>query len=79
MSNHSHVTVPQESPCHFNPAGVGATCSGYITVTTGSELALQETVANIGPVAVAIDVYTDFWSYKSGECVRYRQQNKNTI
>ncbi|XP_041964360.1 procathepsin L-like isoform X1 [Alosa sapidissima] len=56
----------QDLPCRFKPSGVGATCTGYVTVTPGDELSLQDTVASVGPVAVAIDVYNDFWAYESG-------------
>ncbi|XP_076151640.1 cathepsin L-like peptidase isoform X3 [Alosa pseudoharengus] len=58
----------QDLPCRFKPSGVGATCTGYVTVTPGDELSLQDTVASVGPVAVAIDVYKDFWAYESECC-----------
>ncbi|KAL2098488.1 hypothetical protein ACEWY4_004968 [Coilia grayii] len=56
----------EESSCRFKQSGVGAKCDGYVTVTPRDELALQETVATVGPVTIAIDVYKDFWGYQSG-------------
>ncbi|XP_062378391.1 procathepsin L-like [Sardina pilchardus] len=56
----------QDGTCHFDPSGVGATCSGYVDVMPkGDESALQEVVANVGPVSVAVDA-TNFQNYQSG-------------
>ncbi|XP_016135399.1 cathepsin L1-like [Sinocyclocheilus grahami] len=53
--------------CRFNPSTVGATCTGYVDVTSGDESALQEAVATIGPVSVAIDAgHSSFQLYESG-------------
>lgn len=41
--------------CNYEAESVVARFSDYVTVTRGSEQALQEAVALIGPVAVAID------------------------
>ncbi|KAF5895650.1 cathepsin L1-like, partial [Clarias magur] len=52
--------------CRFNPATVGATCTGYVFVRSGDEKALQEAVATIGPISVAIDAgHISFQLYKS--------------
>ncbi|XP_072545015.1 uncharacterized protein [Salminus brasiliensis] len=52
--------------CRFNPATIGATCTGYEYASSGDELALQEAVATIGPISVAIDAGDSFQLYKSG-------------
>ena len=41
--------------CSYTKSGCGATMSGSITITSGSESDLQSAVANIGPIAVAVD------------------------
>ncbi|XP_059376420.1 procathepsin L-like isoform X2 [Carassius carassius] len=66
-----------DNQCRFNPSNVGATCRGYVDVTSGDESALQEAVATIGPVSVGIDAgHITFQLYKSGiydepECSSY--------
>lgn len=58
----------QDNDCRFNPDTVGATCTGYMNVKIGDEKALQEAVATIGPISVAIDAGNiSFQLYKSGE------------
>ncbi|XP_036449123.1 cathepsin L1-like [Colossoma macropomum] len=53
--------------CRFKPDSVGATCTGYVDITSGDEKALQEAVATIGPVSVAIDAgHSSFQLYESG-------------
>uniref|UniRef100_I3J400 Cathepsin L.1 n=1 Tax=Oreochromis niloticus TaxID=8128 RepID=I3J400_ORENI len=53
--------------CRYNPASVGATCSGYVDVNKYDEEALKEAVATIGPVSVAIDAsHASFQFYTSG-------------
>ncbi|XP_063039883.1 procathepsin L-like [Engraulis encrasicolus] len=56
----------KDSDCRFDPSGVGAKCDGYVTVPHGDELALQEVVATVGPVTIAIDVVQSFYEYESG-------------
>ncbi|XP_016385416.1 uncharacterized protein LOC107721767 [Sinocyclocheilus rhinocerous] len=56
-----------DDQCRFNPSTVGATCTGYVDVASGDESALQEAVATIGPVSVAIDAgHSSFQLYESG-------------
>ncbi|XP_028827474.1 cathepsin L1-like isoform X2 [Denticeps clupeoides] len=56
-----------DGQCRFKADSVGATCSGYVDVTSGDEAALQEAVASIGPVSVAIDAgHSSFQLYESG-------------
>ncbi|XP_006631511.2 cathepsin L.1 [Lepisosteus oculatus] len=53
--------------CRYKPSSVGATCSGYSDITSADESALQEAVATVGPVSVAIDAgHVSFQLYESG-------------
>jgi len=55
-----------DGACKFSADNVGATITGYEDVTSGSESALQNAVAN-APVAVAIDAsHSSFQLYTSG-------------
>jgi len=57
----------EEEECRYNPATSGATCSGYVTIAKESEPKLQEAVATVGPVSVAIDAsHTSFQLYRKG-------------
>ncbi|XP_067224649.1 cathepsin L.1 isoform X1 [Chanodichthys erythropterus] len=63
----SSIFSTQDGQCRFNPSTVGATCTGYVDVASGDESALQEAVATIGPVSVAIDAgHSSFQLYASG-------------
>ena len=53
--------------CHFNKKNVGSTCSGFVDLESGNENALQEALATVGPVSIAIDVTEEkFMLYKDG-------------
>ncbi|KAG7328573.1 hypothetical protein KOW79_008517 [Hemibagrus wyckioides] len=53
--------------CRYNPDNVGATCNGYVNINSEDETALQEAVATIGPISVAVDTnHTSFHQYESG-------------
>ncbi|KAJ8368911.1 hypothetical protein SKAU_G00089390, partial [Synaphobranchus kaupii] len=55
-----------DGQCRFKPDSIGATCSGYVDITSMNENALQEAVATVGPVSVAIDAgHASFQLYKS--------------
>lgn len=46
---------------------IGATCSGFVDIKSGSEADLQDAVFNVGPIAVAIDASQDsFQNYDQG-------------
>ncbi|KAM9466200.1 cathepsin L-like peptidase [Clarias gariepinus] len=63
----SYPYMARNMPCKFNPATVGAICTGSVDINSGDEKALQEAVATIGPISVAIDAsHTSFQLYKSG-------------
>jgi cathepsin L len=57
----------KQEECRYDPASSGATCSGYVTITKNSESKLQESVASVGPISVAIDAsHTSFQLYRKG-------------
>ncbi|KAM9410667.1 procathepsin L-like isoform 1-T3 [Pholidichthys leucotaenia] len=63
----SYPCDAEDGPCCYNPAYIGATCSGYVDVDAGDEDALKAAVAIIGPVSVAIDASNfSFQFYESG-------------
>jgi len=63
----SYPYTAEDGKCKYKPKNKGATCTGYVDITEGSEKALQQAVAKIGPVSVAIDASNDsFQLYKSG-------------
>jgi len=70
--DYPYVSADGSNPtCIFNESLVAATFSSYVEVNSGDEAALQEAVATVGPVSVAIDAsQPSFMSY-SGEGVYY--------
>jgi cathepsin L len=56
----------QDGTCNSNKALFKADISGYVDVTSGSELALQTAVAQIGPISVAIDAGLSSFQFYSG-------------
>jgi len=68
----------QDQFCNADIRTSGVTVQSYVNVTEFSEEALQDAVATIGPVAVAIDAaHEEFEYYKSG--VYYNPNCKNDI
>ena len=55
----------QDGKCKFNPANVGATCTGFIDIKSGSEEDLQDAIFNVGPISVAIDASQDSFQFYS--------------
>jgi len=51
--------------CIYNQASSAASCSGYHSLPSGDESSLQQAVASVGPVSVAIDAST-LQFYRSG-------------
>jgi len=53
--------------CYFRAQYTGATDTGYVDIPMGDEQALQQAVATIGPISVAIDAtHPSFQSYRTG-------------
>ena len=56
-----------DNTCRFKAADVGATDTGFTDITSKDENALQQAVATVGPISVAIDAsHASFQLYKSG-------------
>lgn len=59
--------LSQNGYCKANTAGVTARLSGYVNVTSGSEAALMDALANVGPISISVDADVDtFTFYSSG-------------
>ncbi|XP_027759430.1 cathepsin L1-like isoform X2 [Empidonax traillii] len=58
-------TGMDNSCCRYNPRDKAANCSGFGRVAQGSEEALAQAVATVGPVSVAVDA-SSFRFYSSG-------------
>lgn len=54
-------------PCKYNKNRSVATLRGYMDIPIGDEKKLQDAIANIGPISVALDTsHESFWYYSSG-------------
>jgi len=66
----TEVSYPYEAvdnQCRFKSENVGATDSGFTDIKSKDEAALQQAVADVGPISVAIDAsHSSFQLYKSG-------------
>jgi len=63
----SYPYLGKQEKCHFMTKNIGSTCSGFVDVKSGDELALKSALATVGPVSIAIDVTEDkFMLYKDG-------------
>ncbi|XP_064644993.1 procathepsin L-like [Lineus longissimus] len=57
----------KDERCHFKKSCIGATVTGFVDVKRMDENALQQAVATIGPISVAIDAgHNSFQLYKRG-------------
>merc|ERR1712110_273807 len=53
--------------CKFDKDNVGATDTGFVDLKRGSEEALEDALATVGPISVAIDAsHSSFQLYKKG-------------
>ena len=56
-----------DNSCRFKAESVGATDTGFTDIKSKDEDALQQAVADVGPISVAIDAsHASFQLYKSG-------------
>ncbi|KAL5019855.1 hypothetical protein ScPMuIL_002747 [Solemya velum] len=63
----SYPYKARDDKCHFVKADVGATDTGYVDITKGSEGDLKTAAATVGPISVGIDASHDsFQLYRSG-------------
>jgi cathepsin L len=63
----SYPYEARDDTCRFNARNVGATDTGFVDVKAQSEMDLQNAIATVGPISVAIDASrSSFQFYKSG-------------
>jgi len=63
----SYPYEAEDGKCRFKAANVGATDTGFVDIKAQNETDLQNAIATIGPISVAIDASQDsFQFYKSG-------------
>ncbi|NXE79709.1 CATL1 protein, partial [Cochlearius cochlearius] len=79
--NSEHVypyMATDTSSCRYNPQDRAANCSTIWLVAPGSEAALEQAVAAVGPVSVAVDASSfHFHFYKSGIFSTFCSQRVN--
>lgn len=54
-----------DDKCRYNPKNSGATDKGFVDIEQGDETKLQEAIATIGPVSVAIDASQESFQFYS--------------
>jgi len=65
----SEASYPPGLPgeCRFDPAKIAVRVTDFVDLPSKNENALQQAVATIGPIAVAVDAsHTSFQFYRSG-------------
>jgi len=63
----SYPYEAKDLPCRFKREDVGSRDTGFVNITSKDENALQQAVATVGPISVAIDAgHTSFQLYKKG-------------
>jgi len=63
----SYPYEARDDTCRFKSADVGATDTGFTDITSKDENALQQAVATVGPISVAIDAsHISFQLYRHG-------------
>lgn len=66
-TENSYPYEAKDDTCRFKKEDVGATDSGFVDIEQGNEDDLTRALANVGPIAVAIDAaHQSFQLYKSG-------------
>ena len=62
------VLILQQGTCSYDASKVVTKITSIVDIESGEELALQDAVANQGPVSVAIDAsHSSFQFYSSGQ------------
>uniref|UniRef100_A0A8C5WIB1 Cathepsin K n=1 Tax=Leptobrachium leishanense TaxID=445787 RepID=A0A8C5WIB1_9ANUR len=64
-SEEAYPYTGTDQDCSYDPSGKAASCTEYQEVTKGSEVALMESVATVGPVSVGIDASLESFLYYS--------------
>jgi len=63
----SYPYTGKDGTCQFKANSIGATLKAFVDVKSGDESSLQEAVATVGPISVAIDASSIFFQfYHSG-------------
>jgi len=63
----SYPYEARDGKCRFNKKHIGANDTGFVDIKSGSEMDLQNAIATIGPISVAIDAsQSSFQFYSSG-------------
>jgi cathepsin L len=63
----SYPYEAKDLTCRFKREDVGSVDTGFVDIKSKDEYALQQAVATIGPISVAIDAsHSSFHLYKSG-------------
>ncbi|XP_063039879.1 procathepsin L-like isoform X3 [Engraulis encrasicolus] len=63
----SYPYEARDATCRFKSSNIGAYCQGRQYLDKGNERALQEALANVGPVSVSVDAsHHSFLHYSSG-------------
>jgi len=65
----------RDGRCHVDTTKFAAKVTGEVNITEGAENDLFDAITNVGPVAIAFQVTSDFQSYRSGvyDSTRCRQ------
>lgn len=67
QSEASYSYVPQQRWCQFNSQYVNARVQSWVDLPKGSERSLQQALATVGPIAIAIDAsHSSFRYYRTG-------------
>lgn len=63
----SYPYTGTQGSCQYKASNSAATCKGWVDIPKGNELALQQAVATVGPVAIAIDASSVWFQlYRGG-------------
>jgi cathepsin L len=65
-SEQSYPYKGEDGNCHYDKTKRAAGVTGFKNIKEGSEKDLQDAVANVGPISVAIEVENNFFDYTGG-------------